>query len=254
MREKILGGFALTMALLFVVTIWALLVQFLDVHNVEKATITGGILSMLGGIVGAMGAYFIAVHQINKEKEALEKSDIEANRSFIILDEFSAKPKLRNVITNSESKVLSTSAYEENREKYPDDMIPFYRIRHAGKSELILDCKVEINFDVNMHQSVSNETFYIHLIEKGTEIFIPLNLADEEDVSYPESLKLTYKTMKDETILFDYNVKAGYIKHILLDEVGGQSLMHEMKMQKANWVLPAKLKRNIDVELKNVEF
>jgi len=239
-REKYLTGFALIVAILFVITSWALMIQSIGVDDPSKATIVGGILSMFGGLLGAIGAYFIAVQQINKQKEILEKKDVEENRAFIILEEFNAKPGLENVITNSESRLMSNEVYEENRRKNKDDSIPFYRVRHVGKSEIIIDCKIEINYDIEKHITVPKETIYLHVIEKGTEIFLPLAFADNETTSYPRLVKIYYKTMKNESILFEYNLFENIQKNILLRPEEGHLIINEIKLQKANWILPAK--------------
>lgn len=58
--------------LLFLVGLYALLIQVFDINNTNKATIIGGILGMVGGAIGAVGAYLASVYQIkndqNKEK------------------------------------------------------------------------------------------------------------------------------------------------------------------------------------------
>jgi hypothetical protein len=50
--------------------------QVFGIQNVEKATIIGGILSMVGGFSGALGAYFVASYQMNKQIEH-EKKKVE---------------------------------------------------------------------------------------------------------------------------------------------------------------------------------
>ncbi|PID21903.1 hypothetical protein CSV61_06705 [Sporosarcina sp. P3] len=82
MREKLIEGFALVAAIIFAITIWALLIQFIGVDNANKAAISGGVLSMIGGMVGAFSAYFIAKMQLTKQ---LELQDIK-DRNRILLE------------------------------------------------------------------------------------------------------------------------------------------------------------------------
>lgn len=77
MRGKVLEGFALVTAIIFVITIWALLVQFIGVNDNNKATIMGGALSMIGGMVGAFSAYFIAKMQMTKQLDLQYKKEEE---------------------------------------------------------------------------------------------------------------------------------------------------------------------------------
>lgn len=55
--------------------------QYFGIKSGDKATIISGILSMVGGFAGALGAYFVASYQMNKqfehEKRKEEKQNIE---------------------------------------------------------------------------------------------------------------------------------------------------------------------------------
>lgn len=75
MSEKLLQGFAFITAIIFVITIWALSIQFIGVDNTSKATIIGGVLSMIGGMVGAFSAYFIARMQLTKQLDLQDEKD-----------------------------------------------------------------------------------------------------------------------------------------------------------------------------------
>ena len=54
---------------IFLIGIIAMGLQVIGEDSPNKATIFGGLLSMIGGAAGAMGAYLVARHQIKQEKK-----------------------------------------------------------------------------------------------------------------------------------------------------------------------------------------
>ena len=61
----------------FVIAVYALLMQVFGISSVEKATIISGLLSMIGGSLGAFGAYFIARMQMTKQLDLQYKKEEE---------------------------------------------------------------------------------------------------------------------------------------------------------------------------------
>lgn len=68
----------------FLIAMFGLLVQTLNIQSTELSTIVGGILSMVGGMIGAFGAYLVASFQIKKnlelEKERLRFFELSHNK------------------------------------------------------------------------------------------------------------------------------------------------------------------------------
>ncbi|WP_163536263.1 hypothetical protein [Gracilibacillus sp. YIM 98692] len=81
-KERILTGIALILSFCFAVSIWALTIQYIGVDDPNKATIISGLLSMLGGMVGAFAAYLIARAQITEQLDLQDKKD----RSRVLLE------------------------------------------------------------------------------------------------------------------------------------------------------------------------
>lgn len=81
--SNIVAIFCFLTAIIFVVTLYALTFQIIGVDTSNKATIFSGVMSMIGGFAGALGAYFVASNQMNKqfEHEKLKgtKQKIETN-------------------------------------------------------------------------------------------------------------------------------------------------------------------------------
>ncbi|MBM7678957.1 hypothetical protein [Gracilibacillus alcaliphilus] len=81
-KEKLLTGLSLIVAVCFTAFIWGLTIQSVGIDSVNKATIIGGILSMFGGMVGAFSAYFISRFQLTKQMDLQDQKD----RSRVLLE------------------------------------------------------------------------------------------------------------------------------------------------------------------------
>ncbi|HBJ01807.1 MAG TPA: hypothetical protein DDY89_15235, partial [Lysinibacillus sp.] len=70
--NKLLTITALITAMFFVVSIFFLTVQVYNNSGTDSATILGGVLSMFGGALGALGAYSAATHQTKKQFKKID--------------------------------------------------------------------------------------------------------------------------------------------------------------------------------------
>lgn len=74
---------------IFLFGIIAITFQVIGEDSPNKASIIGGILSMIGGAIGAMGAYIVATYQMNKQSEIQEKNralELKVNKSNTALN------------------------------------------------------------------------------------------------------------------------------------------------------------------------
>jgi len=53
--------------ILFCISLYALIIQAFAIESDDTATILSGVLSMIGGSIGALGAYFVATNQMKKQ-------------------------------------------------------------------------------------------------------------------------------------------------------------------------------------------
>lgn len=83
MKKNIFTVFCLFTTFVFVVSIYALIFQVIGNDSPNKATIFSGVLSMIGGIVGALGAYFVASNQMNKQFEHEKKKEEKQRKETI---------------------------------------------------------------------------------------------------------------------------------------------------------------------------
>lgn len=74
-KRRILTGIALILSCSFMLFLWALTIQYIGVDNANKATIISGLLSMIGGMIGAFSAYLIARAQITKQLDLQDQKD-----------------------------------------------------------------------------------------------------------------------------------------------------------------------------------
>lgn len=74
-KGRILTGIALILSFSFMLSLWALTIQYIGVDNANKATIISGLLSMIGGMIGAFSAYLIARAQITKQLDLQDQKD-----------------------------------------------------------------------------------------------------------------------------------------------------------------------------------
>jgi hypothetical protein len=204
-----------------------------------------------GGIIGGIVAFIIASSQIKAQNEEQTKSDIENSRSYIILEEFKGPVDLKNVVTHQNSKILSNDYYKEIK-KNPNSKgkhITFYKIHHSGAPEIILDCDIQMVLFAG-DQTGAKKAYLIesHLsvLEKHTEIFVPITNIDYT-VIYPKQVTISYKTIKNETIIYKYNLEKSEEKHILVNWENRKKdkTLYKVQMKPVEWIYPAKLKRNI---------
>ncbi|MGE8036806.1 hypothetical protein [Lysinibacillus sp. NPDC093692] len=79
----------------FLFGIIAIAFQVIGEDSPNKASIIGGILSMIGGALGALGAYIVATYQMNKQFE-YEKKKEETQRKAVIVQNLKKLELLNN--------------------------------------------------------------------------------------------------------------------------------------------------------------
>lgn len=204
-----------------------------------------------GGIIGGIVAFIIASNQIKSQNELMNQSEIENSRSYIILEEFIAPINLEKVITHNNSKILTNKYYEEVK-KGPSGMgknIPFYKIHHSGLPEIILDIEIKvILFGEKNDQEIDLSPYlvqtHISVLEKNTEIFIPV-VNKEFNFIYPKRVTVSYSTIKNEKIIYIYDIVEKEEKHILInfEDRTKDKVLHSVHIKGVEWLYPAKFSK-----------
>lgn len=200
-----------------------------------------------GGIIGGIIAFIIARGQIKENRDEIELSEREKSRSYIILEEFIAPVKLENVITHNNSKILSNDYYEQikNDPGAKEMSIAFFKIHHSGLPEIILDCEIGVELRGGIESNPTTSPYliesHISVLEKGTEIFIPLANKEHQYI-YPNGVSISYKTIKGEKIRYSYDVGKMEEKHELINEDGTLLLLYKVNLKGVKWIYPAKFK------------
>jgi hypothetical protein len=202
-----------------------------------------------GGIIGGIVAYIIASSQIKAQNDEIEKNNIESSRSYIILEEFQAPVDLKGVITHHNSKILSNEYYKGIKEDPQSSgvNIPFYKIHHSGQPEIILDCEITAYLlseknDMEKRLSPYIIKSHISVLEKNTELFIPIAKMDSNYV-YPKKVTVNYSTIHNERIQYTYNVDNQQETHDLLNKNGRtEKELYKVNIKGEEWIYPAKIK------------
>jgi hypothetical protein len=209
-------------------------------------------IGFFGNYLGLLGAIAIAFFTFNKQKEKDELQDRKNNRSYIVLHDFNAPVKLKNVITNENSRIIITIGYRDllnliPKDKYEITNTAFLKLSHFGNPELIFDCHILIN----IHHEREKEKKYeidinIGVIEKGIEIFIPLvppEIQENEPIIL-DKVTIEYSTIKNERLVLvrDYNENEKEVLKVK-GEDGVDEVLYEYDLIGSRWIYPNKIKR-----------
>ncbi|MFZ0576074.1 MAG: hypothetical protein WAM41_01095, partial [Psychrobacillus psychrotolerans] len=85
MKEKFITVLTLFVAIIFTVSIYSLTIQSIGVDDSNKATIISGVLSMIGGMIGALVAGVIAIYISKTQLARQAKFDDSRERQLIAI-------------------------------------------------------------------------------------------------------------------------------------------------------------------------
>ncbi|MNW41194.1 hypothetical protein D3C74_183240 [compost metagenome] len=210
----------------------------------------GDWLGFFANFLGVIGAVLIAIYQFIKQRESEQKQDIENNRSYVDIQDFSATLMLIGVNTHVNSRVIKTDGYDELLKSFPPKhygriRVGYLKIAHYGIPELIFDCRISLDLSYDRNGIQVKETLDVNIgvIEKGVEIFIPLTLKkmDEGKEIELDTVVLNYSTLKGERLQVyrDY-ISKKEILYSLIDDSKKQ-VIFEYDMKQIGWSYPNKI-------------
>ncbi|MDN9012821.1 hypothetical protein [Brevibacillus laterosporus] len=212
---------------------------FIDFNENLDAALIGAVGSIIGGIIGGIVAYLVAAKQIKAQRLENEKNDIESNRSFFVVEEFYARSDLLNIKTNPNSKLIETEDYKELK-KLGAKRILFFKIHHVGLPDIVFKCRIRAFLNNEYGTHPYEVTCNMTSLEKGIELFVPVANPRFKILTL-NRIEISYKTIKNENILFVYDSERKNEKHILMNNEN--QIIKELTsvgIGNCNWVYPAK--------------
>ncbi|GAS82409.1 hypothetical protein [Paenibacillus amylolyticus] len=210
---------------------------------------SGDWLGFLANFLGLIGAVLIALFQMKEQKDGELVRDIESNRSYIDVQDFTAPLMLKGVVTHENSRIIQTDGYDAlvkrfRSNEYKEISVGYLKMAHYGTAELIFDCSFSLSFSYlkNGIKVSDTESVSIGVFEKGIEIFIPLVPEGIDKGVEIELFTVTidYSTIKGERLQLhrDYVSKKETLYSIVNN---AKNTIFEYDMKMINWIYPNKI-------------
>jgi len=187
-----------TIGVVVVLTIIAFQIGVDELEKPNRIAIISGLLSMVGGIAGAFGAYFVATYQMKKQFENQEKNralELKINKSNIALNKLVGLKefvhKIKGELTNMEVEVIKAVSRRERfllLNKY-DLIDKNYRDQLKLDIDVILGFRKEIEkLKIFIKNEVDIDTFNVEVFKyiDAYKKYINLNWEFEDSISVTE--------------------------------------------------------------------
>ena len=244
MNEKLKACFIMAVFAIVLIAGTSYLIDIILIKGLTVDTgIISGLLGMVGGFSGAMGAFLVARHQIKKEAELHERRDKELSRPIISCMDFIGTMKLSNAKLKEKVRIMDTPFYQtylNEKEKYEDQMI-FLELKILGEASLIYDAEATLFMSKKYYPtSLQQINVYVGLMERDIEIYIPMPLALVEEGYMREltRLELFFETQKGEKMKYIYDIEGKKEEYYLLND--SEVLLKTINMKESAWIYPAK--------------
>lgn len=210
------------------------------------------ILAFIGALVGGVITLIGVVYTIKASFEGLQKQSdydrnktIEANRSYISVQDFEGAFQLHNLETSYKSRIILTNDYSVFAGRHSEEDLKrvrttFYKLSIHGIPEIIVNCKIKITIQTE-DQTIQTIESRIGLIEKEEEVFIPLYRLGHKEVNAVRT-EVEYSTLSDERIYYLYDVEnmiEGYWK---VEDDNSKTLLFSFELENSNWAYPNRIK------------
>lgn len=210
----------------------------------------GDWLSFLGSYLGIIGAILIAVVQMRNQKKRDHLVDLESKRAFIVVTDFTANMQLHNIDTHADSRIIHTPGYLNLKSRFRRDeqqrsiQTCFLNISHYGNSDVILDCRIQVDYGENKINKKHRIDINIGVVQKGIEVFIPLVPpgSDLKGEVLIDLIQIDYKTLMNEQMRYVINHLTNKEMYIVIDDIGNETILFQHDITVANWTLPNKSK------------
>ncbi|MFD1780158.1 hypothetical protein ACFSFW_15940 [Fredinandcohnia salidurans] len=228
------------------VVIIAIYISDKGVGEVDVLAFVG---SILGGVLTLGGVYLTITSSfegLRKQFDFEHNKLVEANRSYITVQQLTAPFKLHNVETGYKSRIILTRDYERFIDNHNDEDLKeidtsFYKFSIHGIPEIVIDCKIVIT----LTKPGTEELLYIEsnigMIEKDEELFIPCYVDDSLKELEPVKIEAEYTTLSDERIHFEFDARNMVEGYWLLKD-GQKETIFQFTVQNSDWIFPNRKK------------
>lgn len=227
------------MTFVFCISILSLVFQTLGNDTSTKAAIISGILSMIGGGLGAVGAYLAANYQIKSEFHKRDQEKRIMSRPILNCSELQ---NVREDLSNIHYPINTILLSETNLgDASQDSHVPFYSISFVGNFNLLL----HLHITLFMIEDDTKE-YHIGSVTADTEIMlrIPTNLqCHGETYGKPKRVEVKYTTKENENIKYIYDNVDNKESYILVTG-NKEELISTHHFGTGNWQLPGRYIRS----------
>lgn len=222
---------------IFLIGLYSLLVQNFDVNSNVLATLIGGMLSMLGGAIGALGAYYVSINQMKKELDWRDKEAKISNRPVINCSIITnVREDLSNIIYEPSTMLLSEKNIYDTKS---DTFTKFYTIKFSGNINVVE------NVEITLIKDQKKLEYYIGSVNSSSEI---LMMIPQDTCKYngakEEKVEIIFITQRQERMKFIYDNINCKQQYFLLND-GNEELIDSYDFKAGNWQLIGRDKERV---------
>lgn len=238
----------------FVISIFFLTVQTYNNSGTDSGTILSGFisggLSMIGGIIGAGGAYYVARHQMKAQNRILDQEKKFKSRPMITCTE------LNNVYGDLSNIHYDRSAILLNAPEDKKEKGHLFVIHFIGQFNVVLNVTLELFISGKSESFIKNsigglkqenETLLFRPVyrhKSGVSTNIPVNV---------DKIVITYTTEEGENLKFVMDNNDKVERYYLIKNNGKNEWLNTFHFESGNWKVPGRYKEPLIVndELEN---
>lgn len=231
----------------FIISLLAIIFQFILGDSPQLATIIGGLVGMIGGIIGAVGAYVAAKTQIDFQSQQIQIENKKKARPFIICNDLRASYNLEEVDVHRDTKIIDFDYYDDLKLIAQgttfDKKIGYFQLKFVGAPDVILECHIKLYLDKKHYVAHFYEAYLDHM-KNDVEIFIPIPFVTKPTLgdAKPVKMELYYTTTEHERFLYEYHFEET-CERLYQIENNQQKIIKERIFIPTNWILPGKKKK-----------
>ena len=224
----------------FAITFYVMIIQLYPVESDNKATIIAGVLGMIGGFAGAIGAYIAAKIQITSQIEQLKLESKKKARPFITCSDIRAEYDLSDVKTSEDAMIIEFDYYNKLKllcigtgNKAVFTLIKFYG------PEIIVNCEINLFLNKKKYEK-HHYRGSLEFLKSNVEVYIPIPYTlNPIGDAFLDRLEFSYETIENEKFTYEYNFVNLYQKLTLMNG-DFHEVIYKTNFESTNWILPGK--------------